>query len=262
MPSPSAHLGPDSLAPTGLRLMTWNVQHASAERSRRQAAWIAGQHLDFAVLTEVAATRHEALSQSLAERGFTVHGPADSGADYHTLLASRAGDLEPWPQIRARHLAHRCVAARLHLGADRIVGILGLYVPSRGSPGRRNADKRAFQDEIMTLLPGLREIFGATDTIIVAGDLNVIEPGHWPAHAVFGHWEYAFYRAFEDAGYTDAYRHVHPSGREHSWYGRSGAGYRFDHIFTSDPKVVIDCRYDHQPRLERLSDHSAMMLIT
>jgi exodeoxyribonuclease-3 len=242
--------------------MTWNVQHASAERSHRQAAWIASQPLDLAVLTEVAATRHEALSQSLAERGFTVCGPADSDADYHTLLASRTGGLEPWPQVRARHLAHRCVAARLHLGADRIVGILGLYVPSRGNPGRRNADKRAFQDAVTTLLPGLRDSFGEAGAIVVAGDLNIIEPGHWPAHAVFGNWEYAFYRAFEDVGYTDAYRHVHPHGREHSWYGRSGAGYRFDHIFTSSPKAVIDCRYDHQPRLEHLSDHSAMLLVT
>lgn len=246
-----------------LSLMTWNVQHAGAERSTRQAAWIASQPVDVVVLTEAAATRRlGVLGESLTERGFAISGQADSGTDYQTLIASRVGSLEACPQIRATYLPHRCAAAWLHLGANRTLGIVGLYVPSRGNPARRNIDKRAFQEAVTALLPRLRESFGITGPILIAGDLNVIEPGHRPAHAVFGNWEYAFYRAFEDAGYTDAYRHLHPDGQEHSWYGRrSGAGYRFDHIFTSDRQVIADCFYDHQPREAKLSDHSAMILL-
>ena len=40
--------------------------------------------------------------------------------------------------------------------------------------------------------------------VIVAGDLNVVEPGHQPRYPVFGGWEYDFYRSFAAAGMTDA----------------------------------------------------------
>lgn len=262
MTSPPAPAAEPAVKAGQVRLMTWNVQHANAERSRRQAAWIADQPIDVAVLTEVAATRrHHALAESLTEHGFTICGTAGSGTDYQTIIASRTGRVEACPQIRASHLPHRCAAARLHISADLAVGIVGLYVPSRGSPARRNEDKRAFQKAVTVLLPGLQEAFGATSPVIIAGDLNVIEPGHQPAHAVFGGWEYAFYRSFGEAGYADAYRHLHPDQIEHSWHGRrSGAGYRFDHIFTSDSQTITDCYYDHHPRQVQLSDHSAMTL--
>jgi exodeoxyribonuclease III len=244
-----------------LKLMTWNVQHASAARALRQVAWIASQPVDVAVLTEVPAARgHDAIAQALAGHGFTTFGPPGSGTDYRTLIAVRVGSLEPWPHIHTGHLPHRCAAARLHVGSRQVLGVVGLYVPSRGNQARRNVDKRAFQDAVTAILPNLRESFADADSIVIAGDLNVVEPGHRPAHAVFGRWEYSFYRAFQDAGFIDAYRHVRPNEHQYSWYGRSGAGYRFDHIFVSDPDLIADCYYDHSPRDSGLSDHSAMML--
>jgi exodeoxyribonuclease-3 len=94
---------------------------------------------------------------------------------------------------------------------------------------------------------------------VIAGDLNVVERGHQPHHSVFGGWEYDFYDAFGTCGYIDAFRHLHPERIDHSWYGRrSGAGYRFDHIFCSPADTITACRYFHEPRTSGLSDHSAM----
>jgi exodeoxyribonuclease-3 len=98
--------------------------------------------------------------------------------------------------------------------------------------------------------------------VIVAGDLNVLEPGHIPYHPVFGAWEYDFYRSFSDAGLADAYRAMHPDVIEHSWFGRSGHGYRFDHAFvtTRHTAHVRSCAYLHAPRQQSLTDHAAMIL--
>jgi hypothetical protein len=43
---------------------------------------------------------------------------------------------------------------------------------------------------------------------VIAGDLNVVEQNHDPRYAVFGEWEYDFYRAFGRAGFEDAFRTV------------------------------------------------------
>jgi exodeoxyribonuclease-3 len=242
-----------------LRVLTWNVQHASPVRSFRQAAWIAAQPADVAVLTEVAATGGHALAQFLGEHGFTICWPPTPG-DYQTLVASRAGTQEPCPQIRAGLLPHRFVAVRLHLVEEPAVGVAGLYVPSRGSRERRNVDKKAFQDAVTRLLPRLADALMVDGPIVIAGDLNVVEPGHQPHHAVFGRWEYDFYDAFGKSGYGDAFRHLHPRQADYSWFGRrSGDGYRFDHIFCSRLDAVRDCWYLHEPRVTGLSDHSAMI---
>lgn len=252
-------------APTRpLRIMTWNVQHASPLRTRQQAAWLAETEAGLLVLTEVSG--HDGgrtLTTALDAWGYSTHTASTGGRDYRVLLAARSGILEPTPQVRTGHLPHRCLAARLPLGDTGLsIGLVGLYVPSRGGPEGRNVAKRAFQQAVAATLPALSRTFPpAEGPLLVAGDLNVVEPGHQPHHAVFGRWEYDFYRAFAAAGLHDAFRHLHPDTIDHSWHGRSGAGYRFDHIFCSGSYLaaLTDVRYLHEPRLAGLSDHAAMI---
>ena len=79
---------------------------------------------------------------------------------------------------------------------------------------------------------------------------------------VFGDWEYGFYRGFCDAEMADAYRVVRPHDSDHSWFGRSGNGYRIDHVFvtTQHRAQVRGCGYLHAPRQQGLTDHAAMTL--
>ncbi|KWX02285.1 Endonuclease/exonuclease/phosphatase [Carbonactinospora thermoautotrophica] len=249
--------------PGQLRLVTWNVQHSAPQRARRQVAWLAERpEADVVVLTEVTdSAGGRALIRELADRGYQVIAPADTGGDYRVVLAAASGiDLHavehPVPV-----LPHRLVTARLRLGG-RTVGVAGLYVPSRGPQERRNEAKRAFQDAVSAWLPRLREDLG-DGPVVVAGDLNVLEPGHQPHYPIFGDWEYAFYRDFARAGLVDAFRALHPEAVEHSWYGRAGNGYRFDHAFIGarDLDRLQACHYLHQPRLGGLSDHAALAVV-
>jgi len=46
--------------------------------------------------------------------------------------------------------------------------------------------------------------------VVFAGDLNALESNHDPRYAVFGEWEYDFYRAFGQAGFDDTFHVKEP----------------------------------------------------
>ncbi len=246
-----------------VRLLVFNAQHSAPARARRQAEWIAAQDAaDLVVVTEVGSgPGGAALTAALAGCGYgSVVAPEAEAADYRTVLASRGGPLTPVPSGVAV-LPHRAPAATVPVGHRQVL-LLGLYVPSRGPRERRNEAKRAFQDAVAKALPGFLASFGG-GPVIAAGDLNVVEPGHVPHHAVYGDWEYAFYRSFADAGLADAFRVLHPTAAGHSWVGRSGRGYRFDHAFVTAPHraQVRQCAYDRAPVELGLTDHAALSLV-
>jgi exodeoxyribonuclease III len=210
------------------------------------------------VLTEVRdSPGGQALVQALHEYGYQVIVPDSTDGEYLVVVAGRVGVVEAVPS-RLGYLPARFVTVRVTLGVHTI-GLAGLYVPSRGPRQRRNADKRAFQEAVSNYLPRLACLLGS-GPIVVAGDLNVVEPDHQPHYAVFGQWEYRFYEDFVEHGLVDAFRELYPQTVEHSWFGRGGNGYRFDHAFiTREHRGLLRaCRYLHQPRLEGLSDHGAM----
>ncbi len=259
---------PPTTTPAGGRsvwrvgVLTWNVQHASAARAARQADWLATRaEADIVVLTEVAGgAAGQRLAGALAHHGYTTRLPDGDGSDYRVLIATRVGHLASVDDVSSPYRPHRLAAAAIILPGGSRLGVVGLYVPSRGHRERRNVAKRAFQDSVTTLLPTWTSAFGPGVPVIVAGDLNVVEPGHQPHHAVFGTWEYDFYRAFGTAGYPDAFRHRHPDMADHSWYGRAGRGYRIDHLFSTGMPVeaITDCRYLHHPHTSGLSDHAVL----
>lgn len=64
------------------------------------------------------------------------------------------------------------------------------------------------------------------------------------------------------AGQKDAFRLVNEDAEEYSWYSHQGNGFRYDHTFVDDNLApsVTNCYYDHQWRIDKLSDHSPMFL--
>jgi len=250
-----------------IQVLTCNVQRASVARVRRQATWLTGSDADLLVLTEVSSRESgDVLAQLLAEDGFGVMLPAPAATDRYRVLVACRGVEPTAVDIGVSSMGHRCVAVRASFPVGEI-GVTGLYVPSRGPKIRRNQDKRAFQDLVTAVLPQIPAAIDVPGPIVVAGDLNVLEPDHDPRYPVFGEWEYDFYRAFGQAGFDDAFRIKEPSAMHYSWFGRPSAdgtrnGYRFDHAFVSrvHRTAVAACRYDHSARTAGLTDHSALTL--
>jgi exodeoxyribonuclease-3 len=250
-----------------IQVLTCNIQQAGVPRVRRQVAWLTGGGADVLVLTEVSSgASGDTLARLLADDGFRVVLPAPLAADRcRVLVACR--DVEATNvDIGCGSMGHRCVAVRARFPAGEI-GVIGMYVPSRGARSRRNQDKRAFQSLVAAALPDLQRAMVVAGPVVLAGDLNVVEPDHDPRYSVFGEWEYDFYRAFGRAGFDDAFRVTEPAVMDYSWFGRPTAdgkrnGYRFDHAFVSrgHRSSVIACRYDHSVRTVGLTDHSALSL--
>jgi exonuclease III len=68
-------------------------------------------------------------------------------------------------------------------------------------------------------------------------------------------------------GLVDLWRRQHGESREHTWFSspgrtRAGRGFRIDHAFASPAlaQQVISCRYDHEVRERRWSDHSLLVV--
>ncbi|MBT0769491.1 endonuclease/exonuclease/phosphatase family protein [Kineosporia sp. J2-2] len=249
----------------GLAVLTWNTHHADPERSERQAKWLAGSGADVLVLTEVDGG-HDRLETALREEGFSLltSAPAPYHRGEHLVLAARGHHLEPVDLPPPRYQPHRCVAARLiPPSAGTPLTLAGMYVPSRGGTSRRHNDKRAFKQAGSQWLPRLLATAG-DELVVVAGDLNLLEPGEVRHYQDYGPWEYDFYWSFAKMGLADAYRVVHPEAIvPRRWFGRlSARGGRFEHLFVSRAHagLVSACAYDEEPRDDALSEHAALWM--
>ena len=242
------------------KLLNWNIRNPSLDRAKRQAKWIVQTGANVVTLTEAKrSTGCTFICDWLSRAGFDVFPSEQETNDYCVIMATK--DLGSQRlRLDATFLPNRAGAITCVTERGRLQ-IVSLYVPSRGPLARKNVDKRAFQDQIVSLLPGWVGK-SQNNQFIVTGDLNVLERHHAPHHKVFGEWEYIFYEEFGKSGLIDAYRLLHPDKTEHSWIGRSGSGYRFDHFFISErlSSYVQECSYIHSVRASGLSDHSAMCL--
>jgi len=234
------------------QILTLNIANPSAARAERQLTWLSERSEHALVLTETsqgAGTR--LLLDRLAKAGWDVRASASEGRERGVAIAVR---VQATP--RERDIVN-FLPARAELVALERLDIVGLYVPSRDESREKIERKRRFCDALSGFLaerpPG--------DAVVI-GDLNVLEPDHYPHHGMFRDWEYQLYHEFLEHGFVDAYRLHHPNEIDHSWVDYENRGYRFDHAFVTQPlaNAVRRCDYIHATRESDLSDHSALVL--
>lgn len=239
-----------------LSLLTLNVANPSPERARRQLDWLATRPEQVFVLTE---TKDSAgcrlLADAFAIAGYHVAYPKPDNGNYGVMIASKVEATTDDFGSRVGYLPSRAAALTLN-SASGPIQVIGAYVPSRDANVEKTERKRkwlAACQQALASRPRMPAIF--------LGDLNVLEPGHRPHYPFFAPFEYDFYRQLtEDCGLVDAFRSLHPDTIEHSWIGRTGDGYRYDHAHCTPDLAgnLLACDYVHHPRLDRLSDHSAL----
>jgi exodeoxyribonuclease-3 len=240
-----------------LSLLTLNIANPSPERAKRQLSWLAARDEDILVLTE---TKDSAgcrlLVDAFSRAGYHVSYPKPENGDYGVMIASRVQARTDDFGDCVGYLASRAAALTLPT-PNGPIQIIGAYVPSRDASVEKTARKRTWLAACTAALTTRNP----TQATVFLGDLNVLEPDHQPRYPFFAPFEYDFYRHLtNDCGLIDAFRALHPEKIEHSWVGRTGDGYRYDHIHcTADlATTLMSCDYHHQTRLDRLSDHSAL----
>jgi len=92
----------------------------------------------------------------------------------------------------------------------------------------------------------------------LVGDFNIGKHFIDEGGAVIRNPEYM--DRIEELGYVDAWRMLHPQGREYTWFSHRGNGFRLDYVFISAPLAgkLIGAEHLHEPRELKISDHSAL----
>jgi len=232
-----------------IRFLNWNIRNPSLQRAVKQTEWLNKNNFDVIVLTEVKLSEGCLyIRDRLSSLGYTtiITEPRE---DYGVILAIK-DHLKEISRVSVNYLSHRVSCAVCDFLGNNVL-ITGVYMPVW-----RDEKKKRFLDAFEELLKNENLKF---DSWIILGDMNLLEPDHFPQYSEYKDWEY-FYNVFGKYGFVDAFRHFHPKEREYSWFGRKGNGYRFDHIFVSKNllPLIKDCFYIHEPRIKKLSDHSAM----
>jgi len=243
-----------------IKILNWNIQNPSLRRAIKQVEWIINIKPNVIILTEAKDSNGcRFITDKLNSIGYDAHLPTVKDSDYCVIIASR-GFNSKIEKLNVNFLPHRLLCLKCDTFLGEVI-FVGIYVPSRGPREKRNVDKKKFQEEVIKAFNDLSKE-NMLKNYVICGDLNVIERNHIPSYTFFGEWEYTFYESFEKNRLIDVFKLLNPRLIEHSWVGRGGNGYRFDHIFVAEKllKYVEGCSYVHEPRTYKLSDHSAMIL--
>lgn len=239
-----------------LSIFNWNIANPSFERAQKQAEWIRKRKEDIFVLTEVKASRGCLFIKKYFEAyGYYVLFPDIGRKEYGSMIVSKiplSGGTFP----NMDFIPSRAMHGKFSF-FDKDMEIVGIYVPSRDASELKIKRKKLF----LRALLGSFQKSNTSNPRIVCGDFNVLEPDHNPHYLFFQDWEYDFYRQLSDHQLNDAWRFLHPSKQEYSWIGKTGDGYRYDHCFVSNALLpaIKNSFYLHEPRLQKLSDHSALV---
>jgi exonuclease III len=265
------------------RLLSWNLNGRRGTLPAQVAA-ILNRKPDFVCLQEVTRSTVAALRYELAAAGL-VH-IVDSFADSPSWIAT--GPRRYGLVIAAKYQSamnhcpvpalwpERILTASINLASGTLL-LTTVHIP----PGRGNGIKKV---EMLEALAATLDHESALPRV-VCGDLNTPrdelasgEVVSWGQRLILGfpkvrkrvrgedgvRWDTAERAILQHSRLSDAFRRLHGyDAQEFSWFVRRGntvVGRRFDHAFCSPEVQPVGCRYLHDVRDERLSDHSALEL--
>jgi exodeoxyribonuclease-3 len=242
----------DDLASHRLQLCALNLQGPAPARASALVDWLITTQSNVLVLTEVhPGDGGRQVIAGLRASGYAVTNPSGwQHAKHFTAVACKgftgtAAEPAIDPRINAVDLISTAGALRL----------VGIYGPTNGMTADSSAIRSAFQCSCLAHLSSIRR-----PRMIVAGDLNVIEPNHQPKLPDFAPHDYDFYTGLLHLDLIDAYRQARPAGVDHSWSHPRYGAQRLDHtLISAQAGRLTDCTYDHSTRSQGLSDHSALI---
>ena len=240
-----------------MRILAWNILHGGgARRAPEIALAILAHRPDLVVLTE--------FRRSLGGQIAGVLGDHGLSSQFHTAPASRTNGLliasslrlepvAPSPFVGDPQLDRRY----LDLKAPEIgLRITGVHIPdaARGDHPAL-ARKSLYWRRLLTTTNSPE-----SEPRLIVGDFNTgrarldEDADTFTCTPLLGE--------LATRGYADAYRLIHPDGRDRSWTSHTGSGFRLDHAYVSPPlrPLVTRVVYSQIERESGLSDHAPMLL--
>ena len=232
-----------------MRVLVVNIQHAAVRRVPLVARAVLAAEPDVVIFSEFYVDDHgRALLDLLAERGlaYREHGlPGSARYPYTVAIASRSPITGA-----ARPLVNTPHAQRILEAEVGGVTVVAVYFPLK------EQHEPFWEAQFLPYVETLRD-----RPTLIAGDWNTgsrsLDIGGGPVAGM------ARFDALTAAGWTDAWRSLHPGAVEFSWYNRrTGNGFRLDHALLS-PSLAPRLRgaaYLHEVRTTRVSDHAALVV--
>lgn len=256
------------MAPTSLRIATWNV-NSVRQRLDNAAAWLKERQPDIVCLQEIKTVDEVFPRGHFEDLGYNVAVHGQKTFNGVAILSKL-----PFDEVRTRLPGDdsdeqaRYIEAVVSVpsGALRVASI---YLPNGNpTPGDKYTYKLRWMDR---LIAHTRQLLAYEEPLVLAGDYNVIptasdvhDPALWANDALFLPTTRAKFREFAALGLTDALRAVTDApGLYTFWDYQAGAwpknwGIRIDHLMLSPQAAdrLITTGIDRDVRAqEKPSDH-------
>ncbi|MEO8597342.1 MAG: endonuclease/exonuclease/phosphatase family protein [Candidatus Solibacter sp.] len=243
-----------------MKLLSWNIQHGGGTRDVRIVSAIAGHNPDLIALSEFRARPGMALCQAFGANGWPhIVSSSPTGIDNGICVLSRTPVSNGRPNPAPPENAVRWLDVDL---PEQGFGIAVMHIITAlpGAKDPEGAAKTRFWDALLTFAEE-----HAGKPLLILGDLNTGIHGVDEAGATFLCAEH--FARLSALGWVDVWRHFHGDASEYTWYSlpRAGvppAGFRLDHAFATQSLLprIKECRYSHDEREQKVSDHSVLLL--
>lgn len=241
-----------------MRVVGGNIRAGGGKRIEQVASQIWDWRPDIVALSEFRGTPpSEWLAAALADVGLPYQQTTASSelpARNALLVASR------WPTsvIPLRALPHpRQRVLPVHVESPVPISIVAVHGPL-GVTGLR----RQFNSALLTKLRAWKRAPG-----MLIGDTNTGKRGVDEESSVFDARDDLWMDGMAEAGWPDAFRHLHGNRREYTWYSPNrGNGFRLDEAFIHRSLIpsVSTVEYHWAPgatgRRDAVSDHAAIVV--
>ncbi|MEZ5627531.1 MAG: exodeoxyribonuclease III [Rhodocyclaceae bacterium] len=251
-----------------LRVITINLNGIRSAERKGFFAWMAKQNADIVCLQELKAQRPDLTDEMLAPSGYHgfFHCAEKKGYSGVGIYSRRAPDRV----VEGLGNAEFDAEGR-YLQADfGKLSVVSLYLPSGSSSEERQAAKYRFMD---LFLPHMQALIDSGREVIVCGDWNIAhreaDLKNWKSNqknSGFLPEERAWLtRLFDEVGWVDVYRSVHPDTTDacYTWWSNRGqawaknVGWRLDYQIAT-PGTALTAKTTAVYKDERFSDHAPL----
>ncbi len=250
-----------------MKIITLNLNGIRSAARKGFLEWLARQQADVVCVQEIKAQQADMTAELLAPAGY--HG------NFHYAEKKGYSGVGLYSRARPARVATGFGVAEFDaegrfLRADfGDLSVISLYLPSGSSGEHRQASKFRFLDAFYPLMKRLRK---AGREIVLCGDWNIahreIDLRNWKGNlknSGFLPEERAWMtRVFDELGWVDVYRRLHPetTGESYTWWSNRGqawannVGWRIDYQIATHgiaarakrAAVYKDARFsDHAP---------------
>jgi len=253
---------------TFMRIITVNLNGIRSAASKGFFAWLAQQDADIVCLQELKAQAADLTEEMLAPSGYRGHFHYAQKKGYSGVgIYSRR---EPDAVIKGLGIAEFDNEGRYIEAQFGNLSIVSVYLPSGSSGEERQVVKFKF---MASFLPHLRELRASGREAILCGDWNIahkeIDLKNWRGNkknSGFLPEERAWLTVlFEEAGFVDVFRYVHPELEAYTWWSNRGqswnknVGWRIDYQIAT-PGIAARAHTVNIYKAQRFSDHAPLIV--